>query len=139
MGIKKASTPAGQSASRRHRAAPEDKQLGQRLRDIRRSKGLTLQDLAVQIGVTYQQVQKYEAGTDRLSASALYQLSCYLGVPIDQFFQKSLADDIRDLSKARDIEDPSEGLAYAEQFVRIQSRDVRRLLRELTVKLSGVC
>lgn len=63
-----------------------DKAIGAQLRHIRISRDLSLNDLGKPIGVTYQQIQKYEMGMNRISASRLYQLSKILGVPIADFF-----------------------------------------------------
>lgn len=47
--------------------------------------GLSQRALADKIGLTYQQIQKYENGSNRMSAGTLYHLGCVLGVPLDYF------------------------------------------------------
>jgi transcriptional regulator with XRE-family HTH domain len=59
----------------------------QRMRDRRAGLGLTQQQMADLIGVTYRQAQKYEMGTDRISAGRLYQIAQALGVHINHFFE----------------------------------------------------
>jgi transcriptional regulator with XRE-family HTH domain len=49
--------------------------------------GLTLAQLAAHLGVSWQQLAKYERGSDRIGASRLYVLACVLGVPVDYFFE----------------------------------------------------
>ncbi len=66
---------------------PIDIHVGARVRLRRNQLGLTLMTLAKAIGVTYQQLQKYEKGTNRISASRLFNLSRVLDVPISFFFE----------------------------------------------------
>jgi len=73
----------------RGRAAPEfvDRYVGGRLRERRLMLGLTQQQLADQIGVTYQQAHKYEKGVNRLSAARLFDVANSLGVDVGFFFE----------------------------------------------------
>jgi transcriptional regulator with XRE-family HTH domain len=64
-----------------------DALLGRRLRTRRRMLNLTQQGLGERCGVTFQQIQKYESGANRLSASRLWALSEALGVPVSYFFE----------------------------------------------------
>jgi transcriptional regulator with XRE-family HTH domain len=57
-----------------------DAVLGERIRKLRRDRGLSQTALAEQLGITFQQVQKYENGTNRISAMALVKLSAALGL-----------------------------------------------------------
>ena len=66
---------------------PVDIHVGQRVRLARLSAGLSQSQLAGAVGITFQQVQKYEKGTNRISASRLYQFANILGVDIPYFFQ----------------------------------------------------
>lgn len=65
---------------------PVDKFVGSRLRAERIRMGWSQADLGLAIGVTFQQVQKYERGVNRLSASMLVRSSKALGVPVAEFF-----------------------------------------------------
>ena len=67
-------------------AADIDLHLGRRLRRRRRLLGLTQQQLAVQVGVRFQQVQKYECGANRISAARLWELAEALATPISYFY-----------------------------------------------------
>jgi transcriptional regulator with XRE-family HTH domain len=73
----------------RGRAAPEfvDRYVGGRLRERRVMLGLTQQQLAARIGVTYQQAHKYEKGVNRLSAARLFDVANSLGVEVGFFFE----------------------------------------------------
>lgn len=64
-----------------------DKHVGFRLRAKRTVMGITQEKLASMLGITFQQVQKYEKGTNRISASRLHQLSQILEVPVNYFYQ----------------------------------------------------
>ncbi len=66
---------------------PIDIHVGARVRLRRNLLGLTLQTLAKAVGVTYQQLQKYERGVNRIGASRLFNLSRVLDVPVSFFFE----------------------------------------------------
>ncbi len=66
---------------------PVDKHVGDRLRQLRALRGITQAALAGQIGVACQQVQKYEKGANRISASRLWEIRRVLDVPIASFFE----------------------------------------------------
>jgi len=63
-----------------------ERHVGQRIRERRTMLGLTQQQLADLIGVTYQQAHKYERGINRVSAGRLYELATVLGVDVGYFF-----------------------------------------------------
>ena len=64
-----------------------DKHLGKRLRQRRRSLGLTQQQIAEAVGVRFQQIQKYECGANRVSAARLWRIATALEVPVNYFFE----------------------------------------------------
>lgn len=64
-----------------------DAHIGRRIRMRRWLRGLTQQELGQAIGVVFQQVQKYESGSDRISASRLFEVSQALGIPVSYFFE----------------------------------------------------
>ena len=63
-----------------------DRHVASRLRLRRLEEGMTQTQLAQAVGVTFQQLQKYEGATNRISAGALYQLALTLDVPVQYFF-----------------------------------------------------
>ena len=67
---------------------PIDVHIGQTIRKIRRMKNMTLEDVAKQIGVGFQQVQKYEEGRNRMAGSRLVKISEALEVPVARLFGK---------------------------------------------------
>ena len=66
-----------------------DKQVGGQVRARRLELGMSQSKLADAVGLTFQQIQKYEKGTTRVSASRLQQFSNILGVPVPFFFEES--------------------------------------------------
>jgi transcriptional regulator with XRE-family HTH domain len=70
----------------RRRCGPLDQQIGANICALRMRTGLSQAALGERIGVTFQQIQKYERGTNRISASLLFRVSQILDVPIEYFF-----------------------------------------------------
>jgi transcriptional regulator with XRE-family HTH domain len=70
-----------------NRANATDKHVGTRIRERRIMLGLSQQQMANMIGVTYQQAHKYERGINRISAGRLYEIAQVLGVPVSFFFE----------------------------------------------------
>jgi len=77
-----------------------DAYVGQRLRLLRTQRGMTQCQLGQLLGITFQQVQKYERGTNRISASRLWDLAQSLGVRIEYFFDE-MAAEVMDASPAK--------------------------------------
>ena len=75
-----------------------DRHVGARVRERRIMLGLTQQQLADLIGVTYQQAQKYERGINRVSAGRLYEIAQVLSVPVGYFFEGLNGQDSRSIS-----------------------------------------
>ena len=63
-----------------------DRHVGERIRHRRTELGLTQEQLGEALGVSYQQIQKYETGANRISAGRLYEIARRLGVDISDFF-----------------------------------------------------
>jgi len=74
------------------RKNPLDIHIGKKLRAIRMSVGMTQDDVGEIIGVTMQQVQKYETATNRISAGKLYEFARAINKPIHSFFDGYVAD-----------------------------------------------
>jgi transcriptional regulator with XRE-family HTH domain len=68
-------------------AHPVDEHVGARVRLLRRERGLSQEALGTQVGLTFQQIQKYERGANRISASKLYDIAAALGVDLVTFFE----------------------------------------------------
>jgi transcriptional regulator with XRE-family HTH domain len=76
----------------RARAQDTDRHVGARMRERRIMLGLTQQQMAELIGVTYQQAHKYEKGINRVSAGRLYNIAQALGVEVGYFFEGLRSD-----------------------------------------------
>lgn len=63
-----------------------DKQIAERLKARRLESGTTQERLAALCGITHQQVQKYENGKNRVSASRLFEIAGHLGFPVESFY-----------------------------------------------------
>ena len=123
------------------RRAPNttDKHVGKRVRMRRLMIKMTQEKLAAQLGLTFQQVQKYEKGVNRISASRLREMSHVLQVPV-QFFFDGLPEtkggsgkDRQDPSQkfVHDFLASSDGLALARAFTRLKSSKLRRRIVQL--------
>lgn len=86
------------------RAEDYDKVIGIRLRALRKINNLTQDELAVKMGITFQQVQKYEQGTNRISAGKIKQLINIFSVPSAYFFEDK--KNIRSLGFAESEQEP---------------------------------
>jgi transcriptional regulator with XRE-family HTH domain len=77
---------ASREGVRKRRAGAEDIEIGRKIRALRLERGLSQSGLADGIGLTFQQVQKYEKGANRVSAGRLQQIADLLNVPVTFFF-----------------------------------------------------
>jgi transcriptional regulator with XRE-family HTH domain len=125
-------------------AQPIDAQVGARVRMCRRTLGMTQTDLGIALGVTFQQVQKYEKGTNRIGAGRLHDIANALHVPVSAFFEDHAPSEGHShglriapvISEAIDLTSSDEGLALARSFVRIGNAQVRRRVVRLVEELS---
>lgn len=62
-----------------------DQLIGERLKELRKIKKLTQEDVAEKLGISFQQIQKYENGKNRISFSRLYEISNFMKVPLESF------------------------------------------------------
>jgi transcriptional regulator with XRE-family HTH domain len=115
--------------------SPIDKHIGQRVRMQRTLLGMSQERLGELLGITFQQVQKYEKGTNRISASRLHDLARVLGVDVPFFFQgsgeRNPAESEPSLSPINKFLSDREGIELAKAFVAITDAGVRRAIVEL--------
>ena len=126
--------------------------VGQRLRELRMLAGLSQSDLAATIGLTFQQLQKYERGVNRISASKLYMLSRHLAVPVSTFFvdlerpaagdgpadQGGTRDEGSDDSAAEVPMRSREALILARHFQRIRDPNAKAALKAFAEACAGM-
>jgi transcriptional regulator with XRE-family HTH domain len=126
-------------------SSPTDQHVGNRIRMRRKMLEMSQTDLAEQLGISFQQVHKYENGTNRVGASRLQHIAHILKVPVPFFFEDLLPDkpvvttarkntalraDIDEFMATRD------GLVLAKSFMRIRSIKVRRQIVHLVTALN---
>jgi transcriptional regulator with XRE-family HTH domain len=122
---------------------PVDVHVGRRVRFRRVMLGLSQQSLGDQLGVTFQQLQKYEKGANRISASRLYDIASILSVPVAFFF-----DDMPGQKPGRvphpegsiavvNFVSSSEGMRLNRAFAQIADAKVRRRILDLIRALGG--
>jgi transcriptional regulator with XRE-family HTH domain len=111
-------TGTREGGTRKRRAGAEDVDIGRKIRALRLERGLSQSNLADGIGLTFQQVQKYEKGTNRVSAGRLQKIADLLNTPVT-FFYEGVGHGPR--AKKREAGDPS--LAF------LQTKGAVRLVR----------
>ena len=106
---------------------PVDVHVGKRIRHRRWMVGMTQQQLADQVGIKFQQIQKYETGMNRVSASRLWDISATLGVPIAFFFEGIEARKGQTGEVEGDILADKEALELVRSYYAIPEQQRRRL------------
>ena len=123
---------------------PIDRHVGLRIRMRRKEMSFSQEKLAEALGLTFQQVQKYERGANRVSASKLYEIARFLNAPVSYFFE-GLADptsnDPGDQGDGpeqfvHDFLMTPEGLELAATFPKIRKGRIRRRVLELVRTLA---
>ncbi|ACI98091.1 MULTISPECIES: helix-turn-helix domain-containing protein [Rhodospirillales] len=141
---KKATLAKAYSLSKRGEGPnPIDIHVGQRLRLRRTLLGLSQETLGEAVGITFQQLQKYERGANRISASRLFNLSQVLGVPVTFFFEDLPASGpeapLDGGSETQEFESMArrETLELVRAYYRIPDEGVRRRAFDLVKALAG--
>ncbi len=132
------------------RPNPVDVHVGSRVRLRRMLLGISQEKLGERLGLTFQQVQKYEKGVNRIGASRLFDLSTVLSVPIQFFYEDAplagarvqpiggFAETVPADSNILEFLSTREGLELNKAFSRIQETKTRRAILELVRALAGV-
>jgi transcriptional regulator with XRE-family HTH domain len=124
---------------------PVDKYVGSRVRMRRLMLGMSQEKLGDALGLTFQQVQKYEKGKNRLGASRLQHLSHILQIPVPFFFEGAphlpgQPEGIGDAPSPAYVFDflaTTDGLALTKAFMRIKQPTLRRHIVELVEYIAG--
>jgi transcriptional regulator with XRE-family HTH domain len=128
---------------------PIDKHVGSRVRMRRMMLSMSQEKLGGALGLTFQQVQKYEKGTNRIGASRLQQISHILQVPVAFFFEGAPTfhpqngDGVEGMSEApsptyvSDFLATSDGLALTKAFMEIKEPKLRRRIVDLVEEIAG--
>lgn len=122
---------------------PIDIHVGSRIRLRRNMISMSQEKLGEALGITFQQIQKYEKGTNRVGASRLQQISNVLGVPVSFFFEDAPGEnpttgmaESQSTGFVVDFLSSSEGLQLNRAFSRISDPKVRRKIIELVRTLA---
>jgi transcriptional regulator with XRE-family HTH domain len=125
---------------------PIDKHVGSRVRMRRMMLGMSQEKLGDALGLTFQQVQKYEKGTNRIGASRLQQISLILQVPVAFFFEgapnvpiagrQEAMHDAPSPAYVSDFLATSDGLALTKAFTRINDSKLRRRIVDLVEQIA---
>lgn len=113
-----------------------DQHIGARLRKKRAIAGLSQEAVAKPVGITFQQVQKYEKGINAMNASRLYQMSKVLNVPIVYFFLDYGGDGTAGLSDGKASD--RETLELVKAFNGIRDKIMRQRLSDLVHTISKI-
>ncbi len=123
---------------------PTDKYVGSRVRMRRLMLEMSQGKLGEKLGLTFQQVQKYEKGTNRIGASRLQHISQILKVPVSFFFDGALGKQADDGSSKAPVADyvsdflsSSDGLALTKAFTNIKDSKLRRRVVDLVEEIAG--
>ena len=123
---------------------PIDVHVGSRIRLRRNMLGLSQERLGESLGITFQQIQKYEKGTNRIGASRLQHIAQVLEVPVSFFFEDAPGSstetgfaESRPAAFVTDFLTSTEGLQLNKAFVRIKDAKVRRRIVELVRAVAG--
>jgi transcriptional regulator with XRE-family HTH domain len=127
---------------------PIDKHVGSRVRMRRMMLSMSQEKLGDALGLTFQQVQKYEKGTNRIGASRLQQIAHILQVPVSFFFEGAPAGgpvghhgsgmaEAPSPAYVSDFLATSDGLSLTKSFMRIKSTKLRRRIVDLVEQIAG--
>jgi transcriptional regulator with XRE-family HTH domain len=127
------------------RSADEvDAYVGSRLRRRRTALGISQEQLGSALGLTFQQIQKYEKGQNRIGAGRLYRIANILSVPVQYFFE-GLSNGTDTPLPGTEVPDSEiqafvaspEGKALSSGFIRIDDNATRRRIIDLIAALAG--
>jgi len=122
---------------------PIDVHVGSRIRLRRNMLGMSQEKLGEMLGITFQQIQKYEKGTNRVGASRLQAISLILSVPVSFFFEDAPTEtapggfaESEGASYVVDFLSSTEGLQLNRAFIRIRNAKVRRKILDLVKEIA---
>jgi transcriptional regulator with XRE-family HTH domain len=122
------------------KANPIDAQVGNRVRIRRMLIGMSQERLGDMLGLTFQQVQKYEKGVNRIGAGRLFEIARILGVPID-FFYDGVGSPVEGVAETTppvmEFVSSGEGLQLSLAFMKIKDPKVRKRVLDLVKSLAN--
>jgi transcriptional regulator with XRE-family HTH domain len=118
------------------RAQKIDKVIGRNIRIHRLAKKMSQTDLGSQLGVSFQQVQKYENGTNRVGSGRLYQMAAILGLHVSTLFKGGDRSEKASESGLLDLLADPQSVRLIRAFAKIGDNAVRRSIIQLTEKFA---
>lgn len=106
-------------------AHPVDIHVGRRLRSRRTILGMSQEEIGQSVGVTFQQIQKYERGLNRIGSSRLYEFSCILGVGISYFFEDYHNPQLNDNDEVNSLQEEENAFEYE----KLNNKEILNLVR----------
>jgi transcriptional regulator with XRE-family HTH domain len=124
---------------------PIDKHVGARVRMRRMMVSMSQEKLGDKLGITFQQIQKYEKGTNRIGASRLQNIAQVLSVPVGFFFEgaptaDSMSSGLSESPSPAYVSDflaTSDGLALTKAFMKVKDAKVRRRIVDLVQSIAA--
>ncbi|MBL6853564.1 MAG: helix-turn-helix transcriptional regulator [Alphaproteobacteria bacterium] len=123
-------------------ANPIDAQVGNRVRLRRMLIGMSQERLGELLGLTFQQIQKYEKGVNRIGAGRLFEVARILGVPIDYFYEGAAAQAASGFSESEasppvmEFVSSGEGLQLSLAFMKIKDPKLRKRVLDLVKQMA---
>lgn len=117
-------------------AHPIDISVGARVRELRVRAGLSQQGLARRVGLSFQQIQKYEKGSNRMGASRLIEIAAVLDTPIETLFDGLDSESVPAEPDREDAELDRDAAKVARDWLRIRDEGTREIVREMVRTLA---
>jgi transcriptional regulator with XRE-family HTH domain len=121
--------------SSKNNAAELEVQIGERIRSRRIRAGVSQENLGKPLGITFQQIQKYEKGTNRVSAGRLLKIAEVLECDVMDFFEGLRDNRTRAAAEFSQFLSTKEGIAIVEAMVKIKTQEMRRTVIDIAEKL----
>jgi transcriptional regulator with XRE-family HTH domain len=115
---------------------PQDIEVGKRVRAMRLERGMSQTNLADKLGLTFQQVQKYEKGTNRIGAGRLHRIAEILGVPVATMFGSEGGSN-EPSTMLFEFIDTAASVRIMRAFSRVRDSKVQQALTRLTEAIAG--
>jgi transcriptional regulator with XRE-family HTH domain len=116
---------------------PLDIEVGRKVRALRLNKDMSQEKLAEALGLTFQQVQKYERGTNRISAGRLQRIAKILDVPTSVFFADAKEGGRAGSDSLFDLIDSAAALRLLRAYARIPTPELKRIVASLAEELAA--
>lgn len=117
-------------------ATAMDRLIGQKIQIFRKAKGMSQGELGAPLGVTFQQVQKYESGANRVGSARLVEIARVLEVPILKFFGEKAKGENGVTRTVTDLLSKSYAVEMLQAFAKIKNVDVRRKIVKLAAAIA---